>query len=172
MNTLPNSGIQANILFFISFWLCWGFIAVKALLWLQRLRATLVAEHRLRWFFLFWSPNSNSSPNSRLTSFSSFRTQGQLPGSTAQAQQLWGGRVVVMVHGLNCFKTCGIFWDLGSSGIRDLTHVSCIGRWILSIREAQVDIFTPLNLYYFLNLESLVKQIHVFLLRLFWWLRW
>ena len=44
--------------------------------------------------------------------------QSQLPGSRAQAQQLWYVGFVALQH-------------MGSSCIRDRRHISCIGRWIL-----------------------------------------
>ena len=52
----------------------------------------------------------------------------QLPGSKAQARQLW-------------FMGPAVPWHVGSSQIRDWTHVSCIGRWIpihCATREAWV----------------------------------
>ena len=52
-----------------------------------------------------------------------------LTGSRAhRPQQLWllgSGAQVHQLHGFRCSEACGIF------PIRDWTHVSCIGRWIL-----------------------------------------
>ena len=72
---------------------------------------------------LFWSMDSRVH---RLQQFSTWAQQLWLPGSRAQAQQLWRTDLEAP-------------WHAGSSWIRDQTHVSCIGRWILyhwATREA------------------------------------
>ena len=59
----------------------------------------------------------------------------QLPGSTAQAPQLW------------CMLSA-VLWHVGSSQLRDRTHVSCIGRVILyhwATREIQESAFCFYN---------------------------
>ena len=47
----------------------------------------------------------------------------RLPGSRAQAQQLWGTGLVALQHG-------------GSPQIKDQSCVSCIGRWVLTTEPA------------------------------------
>ena len=83
------------------FWLCWVFVAARATLQLQcagfSFQWLLAMEHRLQ--------------SHRLQ-------QLRLPGSRAQAQQLWHTGLVAQ-------------WHVESSPIRDQTCVSCTGRGIL-----------------------------------------
>ena len=106
-------------LFLFYFWLCWVFIAARglslvAVSWgYSSLQCT---DLSLRWLLLL------PSTGSRRAGFSSCGTWAQqlwLPGSRAQAQQLWHTGLVAPQH-------------VGSSRTRAQTRVPCIGRQILS----------------------------------------
>ena len=61
--------------------------------------------------------------------FTGFRAHGPQElrhvGSAVVTPGLWSSGSPVVVHGFSCSEACGIF------PVRDWTHVSCIGRWIL-----------------------------------------
>ena len=69
----------------------------------------------LQRLLLFWSTGTRAR---RLQQLRHMDSVVWLPGSRAQAWQLWLTGLVAPQH-------------VGSSPIRDQTHVSCIGRWIL-----------------------------------------
>ena len=109
-NTCPP--FSKNILFIVCyFWLCWAFVAAWAFLQLTRVGATFqeqCAGFSMRYLLWIWSRGSRAQGLLQL----------QLPGFRAQAQQLW------------CMGFVGP-WHVGSSRVRDRTHVSCIGWQIL-----------------------------------------
>ena len=109
------------------FWLCWVFVAAQALslvvasggcslagvCWLLIAVASLVAERRL------WG-------HAGFCRCSAWAQLLLLVGSRVPAQQLW-------------HMSLAALWQVRSSQIRDQTHVSCNGRWILyhwATREA------------------------------------
>ena len=95
---------------------------------------THVSDYSLLLFIYLWlcqgfSPVAvNGACASGCSGFGNCGTWAQylrLPGSRAQAQQLWSTGLAAL-------------WHVGSSPIRDGTGVSCIGRWALyhwAIRE-------------------------------------
>ena len=109
----------SHIVLFICFWLCWVFTAVQAF--------PLVAGAAL-WLWHTGSPCGGFSLLSTGSRAAGFRSLGRwaqqsgLPGSREQAQQLWP-------------KGLAAPWHVGSSQIRNQTHVSSICRWILPSPE-------------------------------------
>ena len=63
-----------------------------------------------------------------------------LPGFSTRGQQSWGTGLVAP-------------WRVGSSGIRDRTCISCIGRWILYHRAARE------NLKFYFSRNTFCKAI-------------
>ena len=107
------------IYLFINFWLHWVFVApcrLSLVVASGGYSSLQCMDFSLWWLLLL------RSMGSRHEGFSSCGTRAQqlwLVGSRAQAQQLWRTGLVAP-------------WHVGSSWIRDQTHVPCIGRWILN----------------------------------------
>ena len=66
-----------------------------------------------------------------------------LQGSRAQSQKLWRTGLIALQH-------------VGSSQIRDQTHVSCIGRWVLYYWE-------PCFFFFFNDAFSILEKIFIWL---------
>ena len=117
---LPTIGLQRvghDWAIELNWWLCWVF-AVAWISLCSELGLLSIAECRL----LTVVAPPVAERRLYCTAFSSCITWAQqfwLPGSREQAQQLWCTGLVAL-------------WHVGSSQIRDWTHVSCIGRWILT----------------------------------------
>ena len=86
-----TQGCVLKIISFVYLWLCWVFVAARALLWLWRAEAT-AAVRRL------------------LTAMSPLAV-----GCGLLTCGLWGTGAVVVAHGLSYPTACGILLDQGSN---------------------------------------------------------
>ena len=106
-----------NFYLFIIIWLYWVFIALSRLSLVSVSRAQTLLQclsFSIQWLFF-----------QRITGSRALRLQQlRRRGSRAQAQQS------------RCMGLAAL-WHVGSSQIRDQTHIPCIGRWVLDPRTTR-----------------------------------
>ena len=98
--------------YLFTYWLCWVFTTVSAFLQVRRgglLSSCGVLASHCSGFSCCWAQALGCA------------------GVSSCGSQLWNTASVVEVQP-RCFIA---LWHVGSSQTRNLTHVSCIGRWIL-----------------------------------------
>ena len=124
----------------LTFWLRWVCVALRGFLPLRRVECyALAAVHR----FLSCGASSGCGAQAQACRLQ----QLWLPGSRAQAQQLWPMDFVAPRH-------------RESSQTRGGAHVPCIGRWILNHCTTREVLF----FFFILNLYSVVYVSRAFII--------